>query len=507
MTSPLRGRLAIALSIVLLTAALLTQVYGVIVRADRQPHMDENEYLHAGWLMANGGKLYETFFEHHSPFFFKTLEWIAPEGERLDAKPYFVRARWLCGLFGLIALVALAAILWRIGAEVAAIGIALLIATGPLWLRSFMEARSEPFAIAFFFIGTYIALRWRGAIGGIGVGLTAISCLWQPKWPLAALAIGIVWLVRSYRRIAGIAAGTVTLLLAFGAMSLIVPLDMWWFFNFETNVAMARGVENEWVMNTYFQGGVPFLYVPDALDPWLVVPAALLLLASLRFERNAWRALPLVLLVAAFLEIRFIYPWPAIWSHYYLMWSVAAAAVLGTVPSSLQLLLGRTSVREPLARTAVLAVLFAGFVMAAAHVAAVFPVRGDKATYWVSQKYIIERLKPGETIWMESARHPVTVRDAHYYWFSIGQMTAAARELRKSERGRRYLPPPENFPVCDPDTNVRFMHDPRRTRLPEASACMQRLIDTGQARKTLFFDVWELRLLKSAPDSGATRRK
>ncbi|HEY0158831.1 MAG TPA: hypothetical protein VGF28_16220 [Thermoanaerobaculia bacterium] len=506
MTSlPLRGRPALALSIVLLAATLVIQVYGVIVRAERQPHMDENEYLHAGWLMANGGRLYETFFEHHSPFFFKTLELIAPEGERLDAKPYFVRARWLCGLLGTIALAALAALLWRIGPEVAAMGVALTIATGTLWLRTFLEARSEPFAIAFFFVGALVALRWRGAIGGVGVGLTAISCLWQPKWPLASLAIGLVWLVRSDRRIAGTAAGAATLLLALAGMSLIVPLDMWWFFNFETNVALASAVGTEWAINTYFQGGVPFLYVPDALAPWFVLPAALLLLASLRFERTVWRALPLILLLAGFLELRFVYPWPAIWAHYYVMWSVAAAAILATIPSSLAILLARTRVSEELTRAVVLAVTLAGFVMAAAHVAAVIPVRGDKAPYWVSQKYIVERVKPGETIWVESARNPVTVRSAHYYWFSIGQMTAAARELRKTARGRRYLPPPEDFPVCDPNTTVRFTHDPRRARLPGAQECMQRLIDTGQIRKTLFYDVWELRLLKSAPDSKAVK--
>jgi hypothetical protein len=494
--------LAVVLSIAVLAATLLTQAYAIVARADRQPHMDENEYLHVGWLMANGGKLYQTFFEHHSPLFFKTLEVLAPHGERVDAKPYFVRARWLCGIVGLVALIALAAMLWRIGPEVAAIGVALLIATGPLWLRSFLEARSEPFAIAFFFVGTWIALRWRGAIGGAGVGLLLISCLWQPKWPLACLAVGLIWLVRSNARFTGILAGAAVGALGLGAIALIVPLDMWWFFNFQTNVALASGVENEWVMNTYFQGGVPFLYVPDALHPWVVVPAAILLAVSLRFERNVWRALPLFLLLAGFLELRFVYPWPAIWSHYYLMWSVGAAAVLGTVPSSLALILSRTNVREQLARTAVLAVTVAGLLMAMAHVVAVFPTHGDEATYWVSQKYLVGKMKPGETIWMESARHPVTVRDAHYYWFSIGQMVSAARTLRQTERGRRYLPPPENFPICDPHTTVRFTHDPRRTGIPEPSACMQRLVDTGQARKTLFFDVWEIRLLKSAADSG-----
>ncbi|MEA2462647.1 MAG: hypothetical protein QOJ98_394, partial [Acidobacteriota bacterium] len=194
--APTASRTIRIASAILLAAALLMQVYATVVRADREPHMDENEYMHAGWLMANGGRLYETFFEHHSPLFFKTLELLAPVGERVDVRPYYVHARWLCGAFGLLALLAFAALLWRIGPEASAIGVALLVATGPLWLRSFLEVRAETFAIAFFCIGSYMAMRWRGAASGFGIGLVAVSCLWQPKWPLACVAIGLIWLGR-----------------------------------------------------------------------------------------------------------------------------------------------------------------------------------------------------------------------------------------------------------------------------------------------------------------------
>jgi hypothetical protein len=521
MTSvPNRSRVTTLLAIVLLTATLAMHLYAIAVRADREPHMDENEYMHAGWLMANGGKLYETFFEHHSPLFFKTLEMLAPEGERVDVRPYYIDARRLCGLFGFIALLAFAALLWRLGPEASAIGVALLIATGPLWLRSFLEIRAETFAIAFFCVGSYLALRWRGLAGGFGIGLVAISCLWQPKWPLACLVIGLIWLFLrprerddegppAGRRLSLMAGGIVAALAMTGAGLLairaIVPLDMWWFFNFELNVALASAVETKWVMDSYFQGGIPFLFVPDAFHPWLVMPGALLVLAALWFDRSVWRLFPVALLLAAFLEIRVIYPWPAIWSHYYLMWSIASAAVLGAVPSSLAILLAQTRMREQLAQTIVLAVTCAGLLLCAMHVVAVAPVTGDPATYWVSQQYLREHLKPGETIWIESPRHPVSARDAHYYWFSVGQMTGIAREVRKTARGRRYLPPPEDFPVCDPAAkNVRYTLDPRRTGMAEAAACMERMVTTDQVRKTVFFDVWEIRL-KSAPDSAPVK--
>src|SRR4028119_1647943 len=97
-------RATIVAASLLLAIAFAMHVWAVVARADREPHMDENEYLHAGWMMANGERLYETFFEHHSPFFFAALEPLAPQGEMVDVRPYFIHARWLCGLFGAITL-------------------------------------------------------------------------------------------------------------------------------------------------------------------------------------------------------------------------------------------------------------------------------------------------------------------------------------------------------------------------------------------------------------------
>ena len=502
---PVRGRVFLGVVSTLLVLFLAAHVYAVIARADREPHMDETEYLHAGWLMVNGGQLYQTFFEHHSPFLFKALEPLAPAGERTDVLPYYIHARWLTGACGLIAFLGLAALLWRAAPEAAPIAVGLLVAAGPLWLRGFAEVRAEAFSLAFFLAGAALVIWSRDWPGGIGAGLIVVAGMWNPKWPVACAAVALVWLfttqrLTTRRGVASAIAAAVTVALAFGALRLIVPLDMWWFFNFEMNVALAHAVETTpWVLDTYFRGGIPFLYVPAALHPWIVVPAALLLLASLRIERSAARALPLILLVASFIELRFIFPWPAIWAHYYLMWGIAAAAVLALVPSSLSLLLSRGARTERYAGIALTGATAVMLFLAAAHVIAIAPERENRATFFVSQRYLRQHLQPGEIVWLEPSRHPVSVRDAHYYWFSVGQMAAAAHEMRKTPRGARYLKPDSGFPVCTLPAGLRYTLDPRRPMAEgEAPACMQRLLDSGEARRTIFSDVYEVRL-KSAP--------
>lgn len=481
----------------LLLGFLVLHVYSFIARADREPHMDETEYLHASWMMANGEKLYETFFEHHSPLFFKSLEPFAP-GEIADVRPYVVHTRWLAGILGLITMVSLAATLWRVAPESAPIGIALLLATGPMWLRGFADVRAEVFALAFFFAGTAIAFLVKGSFSGIGIGLIAISCLWNPKWPVACVVVGVIWLIRCQQRVGGAAAALATTAAGFVALRLIVPFDTWWFFNFEVNRALAGQVAgSQEVLDAAFQGGVPFLLVPSAFHPWVLVPASLIVGAAVWIDRNPYRLLPLALLAASFLELRFLYPWPAIWIHYYLMWSVAGAAVIGIVPSSLNVVIQRAGLRAPFAGSLTRLVSVTILLLAVAHVVAVAPSHGDRSTYWISEKWFRERLRPGDVVWIEPTRHPISVRDAHYYWFSVGQMARGAEVLRRTDRGRHFLPPPDNFPTCTQPANLRFTLNPARGGLDEASECLQRLIETGRARKTMFFDVYETRLLES----------
>ena len=488
-----------------LAVMLGMHVWGVVALADREPHMDETEYLHAGWLMANGGRLYETFFEHHSPLFFKVLEWLAPEGSGVDVRPYFVHARWLTGFCGLVALVMVAAVLWRAAPEAGGIAIGLLLASSTLWLRAFAELRAEAYALAFYWVGAWLVLRFRGVWGGVGIGLAAISCLWQPKWPIACFVLGVLWLIRTERRVLPFAAALVTAGAGFAAIRAIVPFDVWWFFNFDVNKALTDDVAtSKWVHDSYFKGGEPFLYVLDIFHPWLMVPAGVVVGAAAWADRTDWtdrtldRLFPLILLAASFVELRWVYPWPGIWAHYYVMWSIAAAMILALVPSSLEILLRRIRVTERVVGFATTAILLTSMGVILAHVWALRPAAGDRTTYWISQKFLRERLGPNDIVWLEPPRHPVSVRDAHYYWFSVGQMVGAAMKMRQTERGRHYLPRTDDLPTCTVPANMRYTLDPIRAGLTEAGACMQRLIDGGQVRKTVFFDVWEVRLKSPA---------
>ena len=494
-----RGRAFSIAAAVLLALMLAAHIYSALALAGRDPQMDENEYMHAGWLMANGERLYETFFEHHSPLFLGTLSTLAPAEERVDVRPYFVRARMLASAFGFVALASLAFVLWRAAPEAAAIAIALLFGSGSMWLRGFAEVRAEAFALAFLLGGLALIVVSRGAVGGVGVGLAVIASLWNPKWPVVSLAIGVVWLVRTEKRVAPFLAAIATSAAGFAAVRALVPLDVWWFFNYDVNLALRDVIGNRpETLTRYFRGGVPFLYVPAAFRPAVVVPAALIVLASVRLDRSFARALPLILVGAAFVELRFVHAWPAIFPYYYLMWSIGAAATIAVLPASIAVLLRATTIARPV----FLAVAASLMLAAGAHAVAMIPAQDRGGIYWTSQRALVSRMRANDVVWLEPHRHPVSVRDAHYYWFAIYQHASIARTLRQSERGRRFLPPFGDVPTCAAPPNLRFTLDSARP-LPETRGCMQRLFQSGRLRPVLgAVDVYELRLLESAAQSS-----
>ena len=410
---------------VALAAVFAAQLLVMITTAARDPHVDEVEYLHAGWLLKNGSRLYVDFFEHHSPLLFAPLAWLAPHGERVDVKPFAIRARVLFGACGLLALGVFAAILWRIDPWAAVIAVSAIFSTGAFWLRVIADVRAEPVAIALFWLGVLCALRSRGTLGGVGIGLLVLAALFTPKWPLTSAFVAIVWLMRAERKVRGILAAAAVALLGLIAIRVLVPFDLWWKFNFDVNVAIAKQLATD-----ASRPDTPFVFAPVIFRPLVLFVLALLVLV--RRDRIGALAAAFFLIVA--IEVRFVLPYPYLWVHYFVMWSFAGAALVGLAPRALE--------RIRFARPAAIAMLL---VVLWAHAIALWAVgRGGDGIYWLTQRTLTAALKPGETVWLPTARHPISVRDAHYYWFAPQEMAGAA-----GAKGE--------WPVCAPPPSLRFV--------------------------------------------------
>jgi hypothetical protein len=488
-----RARLAAA---ALLLLVLGVQAATIVDQAAREPHIDETEYLHAAWLMQQGLTLYVDFFEHHPPFLFAALESVAGD----DLQPYLVRARLLSGACALIALAAFAAILWRTRAEAAPIALLLIYASQPLWNAGLTAVRVEPFAMAFFWSGAALILLARdddrGAIlAGIGLGLVALVALWSPKWPLSSAVAGAMWLVRTRRRVRSASIAAAMFALGVLLVHRLAPLDRVWFFNFEFNRVfwpiLAKSPE---VLQIDLHGGKRFLYAPVLFRPLTVALLAMVVAAALRRFGDERRNVIFFLLLAtaALLELRFIFPWPAIWPHYYLMWTFAGAALAGLAPAAAGHLASMASARA--ARPVAAAVTVTALLIGAAQAIAVSQLgAATGAPYWVAQRFFRERLRANDTVWMDVARHPVTARDESYYWFGFEDV---AHQLRRTPRGARYLPEPKDFPFCaaarGERVRTRFISVSRRTSpSPEQRACFMQLLARGALRRTPAADVYE----------------
>ena len=473
------NRRAAGLALVIVFAA---QALVVMSTAARDPHIDEVEYLHTGWLIANGERLYETFFEHHSPLLFAPLSALAPRGEGVDVKPYAMRARWLFGTAGLIALGAFAAILWRVDPWAAVIGVSALFASGPLWLRCIAEVRAEPVALALFCIGAACVVlpqeRYATLIGGVGVGLLVVAGLWTPKWPLTSAFIAALWLVRvlrGERKAWAFAAAIGVAACGMLAIRYFVPFKTWWFFNFTVNAQFVTG--RTLVAEELLRAGQPFLHVPAFFRPAVVVVVAAIVLGAAWFRRDRVAALFVAFFVVAAIELRLVLPYPSLWTHYFAMWSLGAAALLALIPRSVSVIRGAW----PAAVVTALVVLWANAM-------ALWAVgRSGEGIDWASQRRLASALKPGQTVWIMSQRHPISARDAHYYWFAAPDIVGALSAIRSP-----LLPPAGEAPTCvalRSQSMMRFVSGPKTTG---EVRCFNALLAGKRLTRTSIPDIYEL---------------
>jgi hypothetical protein len=88
-------------------------------------------------------------------------------------------------------------------------------------------------------------------------------------------------------------------------------------------------------------------------------------------------------------------------------------------------------------------------------------------------------------------RHPITVRDANYYWFNFGGTVPVARQLANS----RFLPRTDDLPLCSmvrgARTSLRYIAG--RRHFPEDEArCFDQLLASRRIRATAVPGVFEV---------------
>jgi hypothetical protein len=505
-------RSAIALAFFFLLAIHVGVIVALI---DKPPRLDESEQLQGSIMMARGERMYKDFAEHHSPFFSVVLWTFAPaDGGENAVGLYLIRARAVSALFGTVAIAVAAWIVWKASgkAYAAIIFIALLLANSLLWARAFAEVRAEPPSLALWWMGTALVLlpddqsRRNAMFRGLGIGLVAQACLWNPKWPVASLVIGVIFLLalkRSSRRNIVIAIAT-GLTVAAGGLLVIVPMiDLRAFLGSTfgltaTLVQWSRGHQ----MAQPTSMPVPWATCPSIFHLTNVIPAAAVIAFGIWSKRHCVRNARLVwsilaIAAASLIEIRFVYPYPALWLQYFVLWSMAGAAILALVPQVGLALLERLAPRSAMMKKpAVVTLTLLALLAATDAIPHSFHVP-DPDT--VSDRYLRARLGPRDTVWMDMTRFPIGSRQASYYWFGFRELVPAALKYAQTPAGRKLLPQlrEEDLPPCrlerGLEPNLRFLNSRSHyDRLPIVLACFDRLEARGLAVRTPFEDVYSV---------------
>src|SRR5436190_911394 len=399
-------RMKRAAAAILLAFLFALQAWAVVRLATGEPDIDEIETLHASWLMAKGAQLYVSFFEHHSPLLYATVQRVPSA----DLAVLFRRARLPSGGLVVVAF-------WIAG---------VVRASGAPSVPPKAHRRRAPLQA---FIGAAVAIA------------------------LTAAAVFV--------------------------MSRIAPLDRTWFFMVDFNRALARLTQASADVRGQFKGS--FDFAPSLLQPLVALIAFIMVAArAKKFEERRIVFFFLALAGASLLELRFTFPYPILWPHYYAMWGLAAAALIALVPASLSPDAVRT------AATIVVLIVITAYVVAAGSLESPNP-----GPYWVSQRFLTRNLKPGETVWLYMKRHPVTARDANYYWFNFGGTVPVARQLA----GSRFLPRTDNLPLCAIARGARLSlrYIAERRHFPEDEArCFDQLLAAQRIRATAVPGVFEV---------------
>jgi hypothetical protein len=495
-------------------------LYGLYISRSRPLDIDETEFLHAGWLMKGGLRLYRDFVEDHAPFLFWILKSLTPGGSLPHAQlvAYASRARAFSAACGVSAVCCLAWYANRAsGTAIAAIITITVVVTSPgIWLRAIADVRNDPPALLLFWGGALLIAalprRVRSfeiALASTGIALVAVAALWNPKWPAESVVLGAAYVATLWRGrdikpqtfALALAPGAAILITALGFIVWTVGVSDYLFYTFRYNAAimqwitkMPLSIENG---KTVISKAPPGLFCPDAFKGiWVVLALsfAIVLLVSRRVRLDMHidtrrTGLLVMLALAAAFDIRFVYPYPNAWSQYYLMWAFIMAALYGVTISAALVFLPQ------FLRSAVTIGIM---------LVAVFLVDAETPRYavpdaWPFRTYVQRQLRANQTVWAFDYAHPVAAPDASYYWFAPVEMIPSSLAYVAAHPADQFLRrvSEEDLPPCraerGEDPHVRFVSGGRfLAQLPQAERCLQRMIASKRAVRTPVPDLWDL---------------
>ena len=441
------------LAIIAAATILIANLLAIGGLSGRPLHYDENEYLHASWLMAAGETLYRDFFEDHPPHFFVMLHSVLPGGDLrgIDVEQWTIRARWLTGLFGTIAAVAVMLFAWRVTRSPAApvVAGAALLASAQIWSRGLTDIRAEAPSLALFWVGV-VLLTWSVDVSrvqalraGTGIGLLFFAAVMNPKWPMESLLLGGYYLYFAWRArrwlVAAVAPAVVISVVALlPLVTLTTPRD-YLFFNYQLKAAVVGDfTANPWIVDFFTKN--PVWSTTSWWYRWWVVVGALVI-AILSCGAAAFRppkpdgglkpaapqVLAIALAVCALLEFRFFYPYPYLWAQYLVMIATTAAVVYGMVAALLP---------RRLQAVVIVAVTVAAMVPLGRRAQSIVQDKpASWSRYWTTQRM----LQRAERVWISPPRHPVATYDASYYWYNFRESAPSA--MRLQSRFPEFLPP------------------------------------------------------------------
>ena len=453
------------LAILAAAAILIANLLAIGGLSGRPMHYDENEYLHASWLVAAGRTIYRDFFEDHPPHFFLMLQSVMPGGELrdIDVQLWTVRSRWLAGLFGTVAVSGVMLFAWRITRAPVApvVAAAALVASAQIWSRGLADIRAEAPSLALFWMGV-VLLTWSREISrlqamraGTGIGLLFFAAVMNPKWPLECAVMGAYFLRELWRLrrwlVTAIAPGLAIAVVALMPIFTITTPADYLFFNFRLKAAVVDDfTSNPWIVDFFTK--VPVWSTASLWHRWwavlLGIGGAGLFAWGDRRRRSAtdeeqvpahrsvtetggdtsvspWIAVALA--VSALVEFRFFYPYPYLWAQYLVMIattaSVAYALTAALLPRRVQMVV-------------IVAVTIAAMVPLGRRAMSAFQAKPSSwERYWATQRM----LQKADRVWISPPRHPVATFDASYYWYNFRESAPSAIRLR--EKYSEFLPP------------------------------------------------------------------